>query len=145
MRRIAPAALLALASSIAAFGTGCSAQEVDAADADQGEIVQAPSRGPKVCAAVRGNGHYVVTHFASLARIVEHYGVVDGMAGGSSGSLSTFIYDSMLKNDAIRSCSLFLKTISDAISTSKQMVTPEEFAAEQAAAPAEAETVGAGA
>ncbi|MCA9586149.1 MAG: hypothetical protein KC657_12410 [Myxococcales bacterium] len=105
MRRIAPAALLALASSIAAFGTGCSAQEVDAADADQGEIVQAPSRGPKVCAAVRGNGHYVVTHFASLARIVEHYGVVDGMAGGSSGSLSTFIYDSMLKNDAIRSCS----------------------------------------
>ena len=48
-------------------------------------------------------------------------------------------------DDAIRSCSLFLKTISDAISTSKQMVTPEEFAAEQAAAPAEAETVGAGA
>jgi len=50
-------------------------------------------------------------------------------------------------DDAIRSCSLFLKTISDAIADARQMVTPEQFAAEQAA-PAEtetAETVGAGA
>jgi small subunit ribosomal protein S2 len=49
-------------------------------------------------------------------------------------------------DDAIRSCSLFLKTISDAIGTSREMVSPEQFAAEQeAAAPAEAEAVGAGA
>jgi small subunit ribosomal protein S2 len=50
-------------------------------------------------------------------------------------------------DDAIRSCSLFLKTISDAVSDARQMVTPELFAAEQeaAAAPAEAEAVGAGA
>jgi small subunit ribosomal protein S2 len=50
-------------------------------------------------------------------------------------------------DDAIRSCSLFLKAISDAISTSRQMVTPEQFAAEQdeAATAAEVETVGAGA
>jgi small subunit ribosomal protein S2 len=48
-------------------------------------------------------------------------------------------------DDAIRSCSLFLKTISDAISDARTMVTPEQFAAEQAEAPAEAEAVGAGA
>jgi small subunit ribosomal protein S2 len=50
-------------------------------------------------------------------------------------------------DDAIRSCSLFLKAISDAIGDARQMVTPEQFAAEQEAAeaPAEVETVGAGA
>jgi small subunit ribosomal protein S2 len=48
-------------------------------------------------------------------------------------------------DDAIRSCSLFLKTISDAISDARQMVTPEQFAAEQESEVAEAETVGAGA
>jgi len=42
-------------------------------------------------------------------------------------------------DDAIRSCSLFLKTISDAIADARQMVSPEQFAAEQeAAAPAAA-------
>ncbi len=48
-------------------------------------------------------------------------------------------------DDAIRSCSLFLKSISDSISDARTMVTPEQFAAEQAEAPAEAEAVGAGA
>ena len=48
-------------------------------------------------------------------------------------------------DDAIRSCSLFLSTISTAISEARQMVTPEQFAAEQAEAPAEVEAVGAGA
>ena len=48
-------------------------------------------------------------------------------------------------DDAIRSCSLFLKTISDAISDARQMVTPEQFAAEQESEVTEAETVGAGA
>ena len=49
-------------------------------------------------------------------------------------------------DDAIRSCSLFLKTIADSINTSREMVTPEQFATEQEdAAPAEVEAVGAGA
>ena len=56
---------------------------------------------PKLCTAIRGNGEYIVTHFASLARIVESYGVVDGVAGGSSGSITTFVYDSILRNPAI--------------------------------------------
>ena len=59
---------------------------------------------PKFCAAMRGNGHYIMTHFGSLARIVEHFGPLDGIAGGSSGSVSSFIYESMLKNPILRQC-----------------------------------------
>lgn len=55
----------------------------------------------KLCAAIRGNGHYVITHFASLARLIESYGIVDGVSGGSSGSVTTFLYESMLKNPAL--------------------------------------------
>jgi hypothetical protein len=53
---------------------------------------------PKFCAAVRGNGQYIFTHFGSLARITEEYGILDGIAGGSSGSLTAFIYESMRMN-----------------------------------------------
>ena len=45
-------------------------------------------------------------------------------------------------DDAIRSCSLFLEVIAEAISNAKTLVSPEQFAAEQeegAAAPAETE------
>lgn len=59
---------------------------------------------PDMCVAVRGNGHYIVTHFASMARIVEHYGVPNGMAGGSSGSITQFVYESILLNPAVRTC-----------------------------------------
>lgn len=48
-------------------------------------------------------------------------------------------------DDAIRSCRMFLETIGRAISDARQMVTPEQFASEQDAAPAEAAPVGAGA
>jgi len=53
---------------------------------------------PKFCAAIRGNGQYIFTHFGSLARIVEEYGILDGVAGGSSASLTAFIYESMRMN-----------------------------------------------
>jgi hypothetical protein len=93
---------LAIATLSVALG-GCSSAASEDASADEGHIVQASS-SPKLCAAVRGNGESILTHFASLSRIVEHYGVVDGMAGGSSGSITTFTYESILKNPAVRSC-----------------------------------------
>lgn len=92
-------AFVALALALA----GCSSAPQEEAAADEGEIVQASAK-PKLCAAVRGNGESILTHFASLARIVEHYGVVDGMAGGSSGSITTFTYESILKNPAVHRC-----------------------------------------
>ncbi|MDB4933581.1 MAG: hypothetical protein JWP87_553 [Labilithrix sp.] len=96
-----PAGLFVAAFSVA-LAACSSAPEEDAA-ADEGEIVQA-SATPKLCAAVRGNGESILTHFASLSRIVEHYGVVDGMAGGSSGSITTFTYESILKNSVMHRC-----------------------------------------
>jgi hypothetical protein len=43
-------------------------------------------------------------HFAALARIVEHYGPIDGMAGGSSASITTFLYESMRMHPALSTC-----------------------------------------
>jgi len=94
--------LLFLAVTSIALGA-CSSASQDDASSDEGAVVQA-STTPTLCAAVRGNGESILTHFASLSRIVEHYGVVDGMAGGSSGSITTFTYESMLKNPAIHRC-----------------------------------------
>lgn len=74
-----------------------------AADEADGAAAQSRSSA-KLCAAVRGNGESILTHFASLARIVEHYGVVTGIAGGSSGSITAFTYDSILVNPAVSSC-----------------------------------------
>jgi len=65
----------------------------------------ANGEAPALCVAMRGNGESILTHFASLARIVEHYGLVEGLAGGSSGSISTFTYESILKNPAVHTCS----------------------------------------
>lgn len=76
------------------------APEGDEAD---GAAAQSRSSG-KLCAAVRGNGESILTHFASLARIVEHYGVASGIAGGSSGSITAFTYDSILVNPAVSTC-----------------------------------------
>jgi hypothetical protein len=56
---------------------------------------------PNNCAAIRGNGELVMSHFTSLARLVEDQGVIDGLAGGSSASISMFIYESMLANPAV--------------------------------------------
>lgn len=79
----------------------CSSAPEEDASADEGQIVEQSST-PKLCAAVRGNGQSILTHFASLSQIVAHYGVVDGMAGGSSGSITTFTYESILKNPAMK-------------------------------------------
>src|SRR4051812_44904114 len=58
----------------------------------------------KLCAGIRGNGQAMLTHFASLARIVEHYGVVDGLAGSSSTSITMFLYTNMHRNSEVWSC-----------------------------------------
>jgi len=59
---------------------------------------------PNLCAAVRGNGNYIFTHFAALARIVEQYGIIDAAAGGSSASISIFAYESILMNPVLNTC-----------------------------------------
>lgn len=94
-KRIAPLLLGALT----AIGCGSSAEQGSA-----DESAETAGQGLQMCAAVRGNGESILTHFASLSHVIEHYGVIDGMAGGSSGSITTFTYESILKNEAIRTC-----------------------------------------
>lgn len=64
--------------------------------------IQSEQNQPEICAAIRGNAHYLFTHFASLARIVEHFGSLSGLAGGSSSTMTMFIYESIAKNSLIR-------------------------------------------
>ena len=59
---------------------------------------------PKLCAAVRGNGGSLMAHFGALASIVENFGVVDGIGGGSSAAVSIFFYESMIANPILWDC-----------------------------------------
>ncbi len=83
--------------------SGCKAG--DGASGLKEEVVTAPlAAGPRLCTAHRGNGNLIMSHFGALARIVEHYGLVDGMAGGSSGSITVFFYESMFANPLLKDC-----------------------------------------
>lgn len=59
---------------------------------------------PGLCVAIRGNGPRLTSHLGAMARIVEHYGLVDAAAGGSSGSISSFLIDSIQGNPLVREC-----------------------------------------
>ncbi len=69
---------------------------------DCGEIRNIDGEGPTVCVGVRGNGQLISSHFASLARIIEHHGLISGVAGGSSGSITSFLLESVEMNPAVR-------------------------------------------
>ena len=56
------------------------------------------------CVGVRGNGQLITAHFASLARIIEHYGLTSGVSGGSSGSITSFLLESIQMNPAVNDC-----------------------------------------
>ena len=59
---------------------------------------------PRTCFGVRGNGQLIFAHFGSLARIYESYGLMWGASGGSSGSITTFIADSIQMNPGLTDC-----------------------------------------
>jgi hypothetical protein len=103
MRRLGPSSLLALLLAACTEGEGdtgsteCTGAKCDAIDDDESDAA-------RMCVGVRGNGQLIFAHFASLARIVEHYGPVWGAAGGSSGSITMFVLESMQMNPAIATC-----------------------------------------
>ena len=59
----------------------------------------------KFCAAIRGNGTYIYSHFGSIARVVEEYGEFDALSGGSSAAVSAFLYESIAINPALKGLS----------------------------------------
>jgi hypothetical protein len=55
-----------------------------------------------LCVGVRGNGQLLWAHFTSFAQIVESMNrPIDVMSGGSSGTLSMFITESILSNPIV--------------------------------------------
>ncbi len=72
---------------------------VDAADCGVESI---DGDGPTICVGLRGNGTHIPGHFGSMARIYETYGLVDGVAGGSSGSISSFLIESIQMNPYVQ-------------------------------------------
>lgn len=58
----------------------------------------------KTCAAVRGNGDRILAHFGAIGRYHDFHPAFDGIAGGSSGSITSFLYESMLMNPLLKDC-----------------------------------------
>ncbi len=57
-----------------------------------------------MCAGIRGNGPRLWAHFTSIARLIEHYGPLGGLAGGSSGSITLFLTESAQANPLVTDC-----------------------------------------
>lgn len=82
----------------------CASESTTSIDCETGKCDGDQRAKPGLCAAVRGNGQLITAHFASLARITEHYGLIDAAAGGSSGSITIFMTESVRKNPNVWSC-----------------------------------------
>lgn len=55
-----------------------------------------------LCLAYRGNGPRIPAHFGATARVIETYGLPSASAGGSSGSISAFLLESVHVGPAAR-------------------------------------------
>lgn len=58
-----------------------------------------------LCVGIRGNGPRIWAHFPALARAVEAFGPISGVAGGSSASITSFLLESIVSNPLIVECS----------------------------------------
>ena len=63
-----------------------------------------PNPASSTCAGIRGNGQNLFAHYGALARHVEEYGAVTCVAGGSSGSITTFLLESIWANPDVHNC-----------------------------------------
>ena len=71
------------------------------------KAMKAPPRPPAAsatCAGIRGNGQNLFAHYGALARHVEEYGAITCAAGGSSGSITTFLLESIWANPLLHRC-----------------------------------------
>ena len=86
--------MLALGMTAVAVGTPVSAEA----------RVPRPTITASTCAGIRGNGQNLFAHYGVLARHVEEYGPITCAAGGSSGSITTFLLESMWANPDVHRC-----------------------------------------
>ncbi len=61
---------------------------------------------PNYCLAIRGNGDYQPAHWGAMASVTEKLGLPSAMSGGSSGTISMFILESIAKNPLLANKSL---------------------------------------
>ncbi len=67
--------------------------------------LRAPAWAPKrLCTGVRGNGNRIFAHFGAEAQITGRYGALSGAAGGSSGSITVFLAESIQANPLMYRC-----------------------------------------
>jgi hypothetical protein len=104
MTRLALRSLLGLCVALGCATDGASDDDATCVGAKCDDVDDDETESRRVCAAIRGNGQLITAHFASLARIVEHYGPLFGAAGGSSGSITTFLTESMHMHPLVSSC-----------------------------------------
>ncbi|MEM7325652.1 MAG: hypothetical protein AAF531_21375 [Actinomycetota bacterium] len=76
-----------------------------ATDREPGEYVPwRPSAQKATCAGIRGNGQNLFAHYGVLARHIEEFGIITCAAGGSSGSITTFLMESIWTNPDVQNC-----------------------------------------
>ena len=75
-------------------------------------VVQAATT-PDRCVAIRGNGELIPAHWSAMGRLLEEEGLFDGGAGGSSASVTLFLYESILLNPQLRTCAGGSRACSD--------------------------------
>ncbi|MEL7313282.1 MAG: hypothetical protein AAFN07_17335, partial [Pseudomonadota bacterium] len=63
-----------------------------------------PDAKSSTCAGIRGNGQNLFAHYGALARHVEEFGAIACAAGGSSGSITAFLMESMWANPLLHNC-----------------------------------------
>ena len=63
-----------------------------------------PKAQHSTCAGIRGNGQNLFAHYGALARHVEEYGAITCAAGGSSGSITTFLLESIWASPDVHNC-----------------------------------------
>ncbi len=100
---MSPSPRLFLGSLLLPLALASCAPSPSSNDCAEGKCDSQPS-ALGLCTAIRGNGQLITAHFASLARIVEHFGMIDGAAGGSSASITVFMTESMQANPNISDC-----------------------------------------
>ncbi len=105
MRRLLPLILIIFAASCGDSGdsteNAATNAEPNAAANNKGDT---SGETQALCVGVRGNGPKIFAHFAGMAMVHERYGQIVGVAGGSSGSITSFLTESMYANPALYDC-----------------------------------------
>ncbi len=85
--------------------SSCRTKSGDSTD-DRAEVLDVSDSqpAPESCIAIRGNGARLFAHFGALGRYHEYYPPAQAIAGGSSGSITSFLYESMMLNPLLSQC-----------------------------------------